>query len=288
MAIQKPEWFPMDPAKFLSDAVVDVMTAQELGAAFRLLCRQWIDGSLPDDLHLLARLSRLDDAAMAEAWVVLEKFFPTLEPGKRANRFLWIKRESVIADLERKSDEGSRLARKRWDAVRATRIQPASVPDAVRNADGIAPRMPHAMPDAMQEQTRAEQTRPEQKDPPLPPGNGKPKGSPAEFNATEVAVALCQREGWSGKIPPNFADAIRHVAAGRHSADFKAIGEDLVLRWREHKATNRFPHDPGTFFSGGHYETAALPPKTTPRSVADILREQREGVAALDAENGQP
>ena len=64
MAIQKPEWFKMNPAKFFSDAQVDVMSTLELGACFRLLSRQWIDGHVPDDLRLLARLCRLDDVSM--------------------------------------------------------------------------------------------------------------------------------------------------------------------------------------------------------------------------------
>jgi hypothetical protein len=157
MAIQKPEWFPMDPAKFLTDSLVDSMTTTELGAAFRLLCRQWIDGALPDDLNLLARLARLDGAAMAEAWVVLQKFFPEIEPGKRANRFMWIRRETVIAELDRKSDEFTQLARKRWDAARN------AGGNAERNAERIPHAMPTAMPTAMQEQSRADNSRADKK-----------------------------------------------------------------------------------------------------------------------------
>jgi uncharacterized protein YdaU (DUF1376 family) len=146
MAIQKPEWFKMDPAKFLCDAQVDVMSTLELGACLRLLCRQWIDGFIPDDLHLLARLCRLDDAAMGEAWVTLSHFFPAVETGKRANRFMWIEREKIVADLEKRSDEGTKAARKRWNDVKKRR-------DAVPNGSPI--------PEPMQDQTRPEQTRPE-------------------------------------------------------------------------------------------------------------------------------
>jgi uncharacterized protein YdaU (DUF1376 family) len=145
MAIQKPEWFKLDAAKFLSDAQVDAMSTLELGACLRLLCRQWLDGHIPDDPRLLARLCRLDAAAMDEAWVTLEPFFPMIEPGKRANRYMWIEREKVITALERKSDEGTRAARKRWDEVRKS---PA---DATPNGSPI--------PDPMQDQTRPEQTR---------------------------------------------------------------------------------------------------------------------------------
>jgi uncharacterized protein YdaU (DUF1376 family) len=147
MAIQKPDWFKMDPAKFLCDAQVDVMSTLELGACFRLMCRQWIDGFIPDDLRLLARLCRLDDTAMGEAWVTLSRFFPVVEAGKRANRFMWIEREKVVADLEKRSDEGTKAARKRWDDVKTRR-------DAAPNGSPI--------PNPMQDQSRAEQSRPEQ------------------------------------------------------------------------------------------------------------------------------
>ena len=146
MAIQKPEWFKVDPAKFLSDGQVDAMSTPELGACFRLLCRQWIDGYIPDDSRRLARLCRLDDAAMGEAWLTLCHFFPVVEPGKRANRFMWIEREKVVTELERRSDEGTRAARKRWDTARLKL-------NATPNGCG--------MPVPMQDQTRPEQTRPE-------------------------------------------------------------------------------------------------------------------------------
>jgi uncharacterized protein YdaU (DUF1376 family) len=150
MAIQKPEWFKMDPAKFFSDAQVDAMSTLELGSCFRLLGRQWIDGHIPDDLRLLARLCRLDDATMAEAWVTLCPFFPVVETGKRANRFMWMEREKVVADLERRSDEGTRAANKRWNEARN---KCSATPVATPNGSPIS--------EPMQEQTRAEQTKAE-------------------------------------------------------------------------------------------------------------------------------
>ena len=151
MQILKPEWFKFDPAKFLSDARVDAMTTLELGACMRLLCRQWLDESLPDDLHLLARLCRLDAETMAQAWVTLEPFFPPIAGGKRANRFMFQQRATVIAELERRSSEGARAARKRWDDVQKVASQQDGSP------------MQHPMPDPlghpMQEQRRAEQIR---------------------------------------------------------------------------------------------------------------------------------
>ena len=165
MAITKPEWFKMDPAKFLSDGQVDAMTTVELGACFRLICRQWLDGFIPDDLRLLARLCRLDDNAMGEAWQTLSNFFPVVEVGKRANRFMWIEREKVVADLEKRSDEGTKAARKRWEDVKNKR-------DAKPNGSGIG--------DPMQDQTRAEQTRADH--------SKEEKPSPEQTRSCEVNV----------------------------------------------------------------------------------------------------
>jgi uncharacterized protein YdaU (DUF1376 family) len=138
--MEKPEWFRVYPAQFLSDGQVDAMSTVELGACFRLLCRQWLDGFIPDDLAQLARLCRLDARAMAEAWQTLQHFFPEIEPGKRANRYMWVERTKVMADFERRSDEGRRAARKRWDEKKELNATPNGSP------------MPHPM------QTRLDRT----------------------------------------------------------------------------------------------------------------------------------
>lgn len=142
MSLRKPEWFKVDPAKFLTDSQVDAMTTEELGACFRLLCRQWIDGDIPGDLPTLGRLCRLDATRMGEAWVTLCHFFPALENGKRANKFMFLERIKVLSELQHKSDEGTRAANKRWDEVR-------------KNKDGSP--MPNPLGDPMLDQSRPEQ-----------------------------------------------------------------------------------------------------------------------------------
>jgi uncharacterized protein YdaU (DUF1376 family) len=118
--------------------------------------------------------------------------------------------------------------------------------------------------------------------------NSKTNGNPAALNATEVGWALCKREGWSGKtIPLALSDAITHVADGNRSPDFQAVGEDLVLRWHEHKATAKFPHDPGVYFSGAHYEKdgATPPPQLAPGLITDTKKYLQD---MLDAERALP
>ncbi|HXJ88888.1 MAG TPA: DUF1376 domain-containing protein [Candidatus Binatia bacterium] len=155
--LQKPEWFRLDPAKFLSDSLVDAMTTEELGAALRLLCRQWLDGFIPDDLSLLARLCRLDDERMRTAWKTLSSFFPVIAEGKRANRFMFVERASVVAELERRTDQATKAARKRWEETQsdATAMLPACSEHADSNAQRTK-RIAPSMLAAMQEKSRAD------------------------------------------------------------------------------------------------------------------------------------
>lgn len=143
MANERPPWFKFDPSAFLADAQVDAMTTLELGACLRLLCRQWIDGDLPGDLHTLGRLCRLDGSGMGDAWVTLCHFFPEIGNGRRANRFMWIEREQVMAAMEKKSSDGEKAARKRWESLGKTS-------DATPNGSP----MPHPMQDKEEEKEK--------------------------------------------------------------------------------------------------------------------------------------
>lgn len=62
------------------------LTLEEQGAYLRLLCRQWVDGPLPNDSRALARMvsakQRLFDTVI---WPALSPFFPTLDTGRLAN-----------------------------------------------------------------------------------------------------------------------------------------------------------------------------------------------------------
>jgi uncharacterized protein YdaU (DUF1376 family) len=257
MAIQKPEWFKMDPAKFFSDAQVDAMSTLELGACFRLLGRQWIDGYIPDESRLLARLCRLDDASMREAWVTLSAFFPVVEPGKRANRFMWIEREKVVADLERRSDEGTRAANKRWNARKR---------DAESTATPIADPNGSPMPEPMQDQTRADQTRADNHD---ATGMQHPLGdkvktskreieaesNPSMFNSTEIAQILCQKTGWSGQhMIWALQAAIDFQAKRMPEVELEQVGEALVTAFARYKSEKgNFAVCPQKFFEQGLY-----------------------------------
>jgi len=270
--IQKPEWFPFDPAKFFSDSVVDSMTTTELGATLRLLGRQWLDGWIPGDLHTLARLCRLDEEQMAEAWKVLETFFPALGPGKRANRWLFVKREAIIAELERKSDEGTRLARKRWDTVRNADRNPT------RNADGNAPRMPDAIPAGLQEQIGAEQTGAEQRGAKAPPpamrtasGDEPPRG----LHPLDYAKGLLENLnlGASPAVLTVVADAICRLAKQDGVDEAQATHRMLQLAQAARERGDKVDR---FWFEDGDWAT------TSPKEKTKLGQRMEQSLAAID------
>jgi uncharacterized protein YdaU (DUF1376 family) len=248
MAIEKPPWFKVDAAKFLSDATVDAMSALELGACFRLLCRQWLDGAIPDDLRTLARLSRLDDQTMNDAWVTLSSFFPIVSPGKRANRFMWIEREKVVAELEHRSDEGTRAARKRWNETRKR----DALPNAAGNGSPIDSPNGSPMPEPIQDQIRTDQIRGSQD------ATGMPHPS-AKFNSTEIAQILCQQNGWSGKgMIWALQAALEFQSKRMPECELEEVGDWLLKAYSDHKsAKGTFTVAPQKFFEQGLYRPAA-------------------------------
>jgi uncharacterized protein YdaU (DUF1376 family) len=127
MSIDQPPWFKFDPYKFLQNSLIDSMSPSELGGTLRLLCRQWIDGDLTDDMAMLARQSRLSLPELEAAWGVLSQFFPETKPGKRANRDMWRERKLVLKAMRAKQREGRIAAERRWQGHRAE-PQPSGSP----------------------------------------------------------------------------------------------------------------------------------------------------------------
>ena len=115
----KPFWFPIDPKALLSDTLVDQMTTLEFGACMRLLCRQWIDGFLPNDKEQLRRLSRLDTTEIDLAWVSICKFFPVSvgDQNKRVNTYADKKRKDITNKMTERSAQAYIASKVRWSNV---------------------------------------------------------------------------------------------------------------------------------------------------------------------------
>jgi len=65
---------------FIADPKVAVMTTEEVGAYFLLLCFNWVDGHLPDDDKKLATLSRTHAKWKNVKEVVKSRFIPLKHP----------------------------------------------------------------------------------------------------------------------------------------------------------------------------------------------------------------
>lgn len=72
---------------------------------------QWEDGYLPDDVEELAAMVGVSEEEFAKAWSKVEKQFPVIEPGKRANERIANDREEALAKVAKQSQNGSKGGR---------------------------------------------------------------------------------------------------------------------------------------------------------------------------------
>lgn len=115
--IEKPFWFPIDPKALLSDTLVDQMTTVEFGACMRLLCRQWIDGFLPNDKEQIRRLSRLSESEIESAWLSISRFFPisNSDSEKRMNIYANNKRQEITNKMAERQTQAIKASKVRWN-----------------------------------------------------------------------------------------------------------------------------------------------------------------------------
>lgn len=126
----KPAWFPMFPAEFLADEKHSLLTNEELGVYVKLLCRQWMDGSIPGDADALRRLCGCNADALP---MVLKCFVHSQQKGRLVNRWLDMERKKVTD----KSYQASEAAKDRWNKTKgldadALRTHDISDADALR------------------------------------------------------------------------------------------------------------------------------------------------------------
>jgi uncharacterized protein YdaU (DUF1376 family) len=94
--------FQFYPADFLADAAVVAMSMEERGVYITLLCHQWIEGSIPDDPKILARLVHMSPDSFLIVWGQVGDKFKTCDtPGRLKNTRL--ERERVFM-LERSAE----------------------------------------------------------------------------------------------------------------------------------------------------------------------------------------
>jgi uncharacterized protein YdaU (DUF1376 family) len=90
---------------------------EERGAWFTLVMTNWIEGSLPSDQTALARLLRVDAAAMRGLWSAIgSRFIPHLDfPGRLTSPRLEVERERAVGLVTKRSAAGTKGAIARWN-----------------------------------------------------------------------------------------------------------------------------------------------------------------------------
>lgn len=115
-----PEWMPLYVYEFLADRNVQAMSLDELGAYFLLIMTQWVNGSVPSDMRVLARLLRNQDPEMMERiWQALAPCYrehPTM-PGELIQGRVEEERETARQRLAGNSRGGRTSAERRRGRV---------------------------------------------------------------------------------------------------------------------------------------------------------------------------
>ena len=110
--------FQFYPGDFLSSSKVQRMSLTEMGAYLKLLCLNWLDGSLPDDVAILASMVGLKQPQFAKMWAgPLHECFE-VRGGRLVNPRLEKERKAQ-AEFRKKQKDKADI---RWDKHRNTTI----------------------------------------------------------------------------------------------------------------------------------------------------------------------
>ena len=131
MAPEKAPAFQFYPKDFLSDGNQGEMSLQETGAYVRLLCRCWLEKSIPDDAGRAANLAGTTRGQMVKMWPAIRRCFRPAEDGRLVHPRLESEREKQAEYRRRQSDKGKASA--------ATRHQPEPQPNSNHGSTGRQP-----------------------------------------------------------------------------------------------------------------------------------------------------
>jgi uncharacterized protein YdaU (DUF1376 family) len=110
MSDAKPPAFRFYPADFVMGTAT--MTGAQIGSYVLMLCHQWDNGHVPDDLKLICRIGKCPASV---GMSILESKFPKWEDGLRRNERLERERDKALVFSKSQSNKGSAGAKKRWE-----------------------------------------------------------------------------------------------------------------------------------------------------------------------------
>ena len=117
-ALVRMDWYPQD---YLSDTKTAVMTLEEHGAYMLLLWRSWLDGPMPNDHDMLARVLRVSRPKFDRLWAEIGGCFEERDGHYESPR---LERERTAAlRVRREKQRGARIANAKRDAKRPQKDQ---------------------------------------------------------------------------------------------------------------------------------------------------------------------
>jgi len=141
MAPEKAPAFQFYPKDFLSDGNQGEMSLKETGAYARLMCRCWLEMTIPDDITRAANLCGATTAEMRQMWPAIRRCFrpSDVEPGRLIHPRLEKERVKQEAYRQRQSAKGRASAAARTGCQPeynhgSTTVQPDTQPDGNRMA----------------------------------------------------------------------------------------------------------------------------------------------------------
>ncbi len=127
MFVKHPPAFQFYPSDYLASARVQAMSLASQGAYIRLLCYQWQDGFISNQIPILARLCSISVSKMKKLWTQIEPCFELeLAPGHLANKRLESVRNVQIEYRKRQAEFGKDGADKKKGTLKGTHKGKAS------------------------------------------------------------------------------------------------------------------------------------------------------------------
>ena len=121
MKVEKAPAMPFYGKQFYDDEAVWLSSLAHQGLYVALLWQQWANGSVPDDVRLIARLVGQREADVRRLWEEVSRHFephPT-EPGRIINAQLEKVREDMVKLREKRSKAGSKGGSKAQASLQA-------------------------------------------------------------------------------------------------------------------------------------------------------------------------
>lgn len=119
-----------------ADIKYQCMTWEERGIYRHLLDVQWIEGSIPSDPKLLARILKMEPSKVADVWEHIKGCFPIKARGGGVqNKRMEKERRARSVFLERQSERGKAGAKALWDKMKDVTSMPVPCRSPCRKHD---------------------------------------------------------------------------------------------------------------------------------------------------------